>query len=84
MDKLMLMEFFRSRINKYMSDMKYRSNRQFALDKGLNVQRFGLYMKKGCDIVPGLDFMQQLKESCPELNLNWVVTGAGIPYMKNI
>ncbi len=78
----MLMEFFRSRMRKYMFDMKYKSNRQFALDKELNVQRFSLYMKKGSDHVPGLDFIEQLKRSCPDLNLNWIVIGRGIPYMK--
>ncbi len=83
MDKLILMEFFRSHMRKYMFDMKYKSNRQFALDKGLSVQRFSLYMKKKCDIVPGLDFMQQLKKSCPDLNLNWLVTGEVIPYRKD-
>ena len=83
MDKPMLMDFFRSRMGEYMFEMGYKSCRQFAMDKDLNVQRFSLYMKKNCDIVPGLDFMEQLKESCPDLNLNWIVTGIGIPYIKN-
>ena len=82
MDKLMLMEFFRSRMRKYMIEMEYKSCRQFALDKGLNVQRFSLYMKENCVIVPGLDFMEQLKDSCPDLNLNWIVTGIGTPWME--
>lgn len=80
----MLMEFFRSRMNDFMQNMNYRSNRQFALDKGLDVQRFTLYMKQDCTIVPGLDFLQELKDSCPELNLNWLVTGTGIPYRKEV
>ena len=84
MDRLSLMKFFRSRMRKYMYATGYRSCRKFAIDKSLDVQRFTLYMKEEADVVPGLDFMQQLKKSCPELNLNWIVTGTGIPYIKNV
>ena len=71
------MAYFQSRMREFMVHKKCKSRRQFALNHGLNVQRFSIYMKKGNDIVPGWDFGIHLKNAFPELNMNWLFTGKG-------
>ena len=73
---------FRSGMWKYLAYHEYESIRQFAMLKGLDVQRMTLYMKKGNKVAPGLDIITLLKESCPDLNMNWLLTGVGEMIIK--
>lgn len=73
---------FRAGMRKYLAFHEYRSVRQFARLKGLDVQRMTMYMKKGNKVAPGLDFISLLKESCSDLDMNWLFTGVGEMIIK--
>jgi len=73
---------FRAGMRDYLAFHNYRSVRQFALLKGLDIQRMTMYMKKGNKVAPGLDIITLLKESCPDLNMNWLLTGVGEMIIK--
>ncbi len=74
---------FRTGMKDYLSFHEYESIRNFALIKGLDVQRMTLYLKRGNVVAPGLDFLTQLKESCPDLDMNWLLTGVGEMIIKS-
>ncbi len=73
---------FRDGMRDYLAYHKYESIRQFALLKGLDIQRMTMYMKKGNKVAPGLDIITLLKESCPDLDMNWLLTGVGEMIIK--
>lgn len=73
---------FRAGMRKYLAFHEYKSIRQFAMLKGLDVQRMTMYMKKNNKVAPGLDFITLLKESCPDLDMNWLFTDEGEMIIK--
>ena len=73
---------FRAGMREYLAHHEYGSIRQFAMLKGLDVQRMTMYMKKGNKVAPGLDIITSLKESCLDLNMNWLLTGVGEMIIK--
>ena len=73
---------FRAGMMDYLAYHKYGSIRQFAMLKGLDVQRMTMYMKRGNTVAPGLDIITLLKESCPDLDMNWLLTGVGEMIIK--
>ena len=73
---------FRDGMRDYLAYHEYESIRQFALLKGLDVRRMTMYMKRGNKVAPGLDIITLLKESCPDLDMNWLLTGVGEMIIK--